>query len=230
MVKDALLIAKKDFKSHRTGIGCAAFSAALVLASCCCAAVGAESPFMANPVCWLVFPLSIGPLAAVPAGSRMLAAETETNMLEVLLTSGTSPLAFVCGKALKPIAWGVATALLAYAAAQTGFLLSPDHQYLLYGLGAPFVLVGLSGTVAASLFLTAFSIALANESLYSAAAMCISVAPTLALCNAYAMLGFASPVEAMPLVLLANCTLCLLGLVIATRLLRPGSFFRVTNS
>ncbi len=230
MLKDALLIAQKDLMSRKTYLGCLILSIALVLSSFGCAATDLEGFIMPNTICWLVFPIAIGPIITVPAGSRILADETSTNMLEVLMVGGVSPLAFVIGKTLKPILWGILTSVLSFLAAQIGFTFFGNCAFVLYGFGPCFLLASLTSIIAASVFLMAFSATLSNESMYSAAAICLSIGPLLLLCNSYVALGFAAPVEALPMVVAINLAFCALGLAWALWQLRPGSSHWVTGS
>lgn len=227
--RDALFIMLKDLKSRQVCLGCMALSFALVLSSFGLAATGLESFMMPNSVCWLVFPIAIGPIIAAPVGSRILADETCTSMLEVLMVMGVSPLAFVAGKALKPILWGLATLFLSYLAAQIGFVFYGNSDLVLYGFGLCFLLASLTGIIAASLFLIAFSMTLSNESIYSAAAICISTGPLLLFCNNYAALGLATPIEALPIVVAVNLVFCMFGLAYALWQLRPGSSYWMAN-
>lgn len=230
MFKDALLIALKDLKSRQAHLGCTILAIALIFSSFGCAVSGIESFIMPNSICWLVFPLAIGPVIAVPAGSRILSDETSTNMLEVLMVTGVAPSAFVIGKSVKPILWGIITSALSYVAAQIGFCLCGNSEFMLYGFGFSFLLTSLTSTVAASLFLISFAVALSNESIYSAAAICIAIGPMLLLCNNYAALGLVSPSETLPTALAINCILCVAAFVYALWLLRPGSPHWMTSS
>lgn len=230
MMKDAIFIMLKDLKCRQVYLGCMVLAITLIVSSFGFAATGMESFAMSNMICWLVFPIAIGPIIAVPAGSKILANEISTHMLEVLVAAGVSPLAFIVGKILKPILWGVATSTLAYIAAQIGFTFFGDNSFVLYGFGLNFVLTSLTSIIAASLFLISFAIALSNESIYSAAAICLSIGPLLLLCNNYAMLGLTSPTEILPFVTVSNFVLCVTGLAYALWQLRPGSSHWMTSS
>lgn len=228
IARDALLIAAKDLGARQLGAGCAVLGAALVAAAFLCAYSGVESFLMPSEVVWIVFPLSLGAVAAVPAGSRIVDDERHSHMFDVLLAAGVSPLSIALGKAAKPFTWGIVVGIASLAAAQVGFLLG-DSATTLPALSPAFLACLALIPLSASLLLVGLSLSFRNESVYAAATLCITLAPVLAACNAYGPLGLPDPAATLPAAALANLLIAAAGILISRANLSPKSHAKATR-